>query len=368
MRRSSNNVVPEEEAAGQRARQQQLPSNAVLRSEIQRLLPTVDVTTTGVKAFTKVLAHDCGIRSVDLKPRADFIKQTLTDAINALPESSDSESEESDAEADDEENTTGRKRKSTAEPKKKKSSKKRKTTATTTPPKKTKKAATGLMAQKEITPALAAFLGTAPTEMIARTEVVKRLWAYIKDHELQTPDDRRTIRLDDKLRAVFGNKVQTFTMFTMNKYISAQLAPYPPVDLTTLSAASLKTKQEKKRKKAEQHKEGTKQKKPRPAGRQPPYRLSEALRAVVGFDILPRPQVVKLVWVYIKQHQLQDPDNKRLIRCDPALQQVMDDQPEVSMFQMQKLLTPHLLEKLDKAAYQHADTEAVLSTRSSKES
>jgi len=139
---------------------------------------------------------------------------------------------------------TGKRKKRTVEPTKKKkkpsttTTKKRKQTATTTPPK--KKAATGIMAQKEITPALAAFLGTAPKELVARTEVVKRLWAYIKENDLQTPDDRRTIRLDPSLQDVFGQHVTHFTMFTMNKYISAQLAPYPPVDLTLLSAAEQK--------------------------------------------------------------------------------------------------------------------------------
>ena len=100
--------------------------------------------------------------------------------------------------------------------------------------------AKGITAQEEITPALAAFLGTAPKELVARTEVVKRLWAYIKEHDLQTPDDRRTIRLDPSLQDVFGQHVTHFTMFTMHKYITTQLAPYPPVDLTLLSVAKMK--------------------------------------------------------------------------------------------------------------------------------
>ncbi len=41
-------------------------------------------------------------------------------------------------------------------------------------------------------------------ESLARTEIVKRVWDYIKDHNLQDPADKRTIVADDKLRVVFG--------------------------------------------------------------------------------------------------------------------------------------------------------------------
>ena len=132
MRRSSNNNVreEEEEEAGQ---ERHLPSDAVLRSAIQRLVPTVDLKSTGIKAFTKVLAHECGISSATLEPRADFIKQALTDAINALPESSSDEREsEIESESDElEENTTGIGKRKTTEFPKKKTTKKQKPTATT---------------------------------------------------------------------------------------------------------------------------------------------------------------------------------------------------------------------------------------------
>ena len=50
-------------------------------------------------------------------------------------------------------------------------------------------------------PALAAVIGP---DLVARTEVMKKLWDYIKAHNLQDPKDKRVIRADDKLRAVFG--------------------------------------------------------------------------------------------------------------------------------------------------------------------
>ncbi|KAG7692150.1 hypothetical protein KL933_004927 [Ogataea haglerorum] len=65
---------------------------------------------------------------------------------------------------------------------------------------------------------LATFLGSS--EPIARTQVVKRIWDYVKANELQNPDDRREILCDDKLRPVFGDKVN---MFTMNKVLAKHL-------------------------------------------------------------------------------------------------------------------------------------------------
>lgn len=49
--------------------------------------------------------------------------------------------------------------------------------------------------------ALAAVIGNEP---VARPEAVKKMWEYIKTHNLQDPKDKRTIVADDKLRAVFG--------------------------------------------------------------------------------------------------------------------------------------------------------------------
>src|SRR5690606_38086319 len=70
--------------------------------------------------------------------------------------------------------------------------------ATKTPAAKApRKAAAG----KAPSPALAAVIGSEP---VARPEAVKKLWEYIKAHNLQDPKDKRTIVADDKLRAVFG--------------------------------------------------------------------------------------------------------------------------------------------------------------------
>ncbi|OGF33331.1 hypothetical protein A2533_01155 [Candidatus Falkowbacteria bacterium RIFOXYD2_FULL_35_9] len=73
-----------------------------------------------------------------------------------------------------------------------------------------------------------------------------------------------------------------------------------------------------------------------------PYKLSADLEAVVGKGPLPRSQVVKKIWEYIKKNDLQNPQNKRNILADEKLLKVFGGKKEVSMFEMTKLLSAHL--------------------------
>lgn len=68
---------------------------------------------------------------------------------------------------------------------------------------------------------------------------------------------------------------------------------------------------------------------------------SSELAAVVGPDPLPRTEVTKRLWDYIKAHKLQNPANKRNILCDPKLKAVMG-KDEVTMFEMTGLVGKHL--------------------------
>jgi len=74
---------------------------------------------------------------------------------------------------------------------------------------------------KPVTPsgALAEVVGAQP---IPRTEVTKRLWAYIKKNKLQDAKNKRMIKADDTLKAVFANKA-TVNMFEMTKLVSKHL-------------------------------------------------------------------------------------------------------------------------------------------------
>ena len=73
-----------------------------------------------------------------------------------------------------------------------------------------------------------------------------------------------------------------------------------------------------------------------------PLNPDAALGAVVGNKPLPRTEVVKKLWAYIKRKNLQDSQNKRMINADDKLRQIFDGKKQVSMFEMTKLVSKHL--------------------------
>ncbi len=73
-----------------------------------------------------------------------------------------------------------------------------------------------------------------------------------------------------------------------------------------------------------------------------PLTISPELEAVIGAGPMPRTEVVKKLWVYIKAHDLQNPANKRNILADEKLKAVFGGKSEVTMFEMTKLVSPHL--------------------------
>jgi upstream activation factor subunit UAF30 len=72
-----------------------------------------------------------------------------------------------------------------------------------------------------------------------------------------------------------------------------------------------------------------------------PMQLSDELEAVVGKGPLPRSEVVKKLWEYIKKHNLQDQKDKRVINCDDKLKTVFK-QGQVHMMKMGGLISKHL--------------------------
>ena len=67
-----------------------------------------------------------------------------------------------------------------------------------------------------------------------------------------------------------------------------------------------------------------------------------SLAAVVGSSGMPRTEVTKKIWVYIKKHGLQDSKNRRMINADDKLRDVFGGKKQVSMFEMTKLVSKHL--------------------------
>ena len=73
-----------------------------------------------------------------------------------------------------------------------------------------------------------------------------------------------------------------------------------------------------------------------------PMQPSQALSEVVGDKAVPRTEVTKRLWAYIKKNNLQDKKNKRMIHADESLKPVFGGKATVNMFEMTKLVNRHL--------------------------
>ena len=73
-----------------------------------------------------------------------------------------------------------------------------------------------------------------------------------------------------------------------------------------------------------------------------PLTVSSELEAVVGKGPMPRSEVVKKLWEYIRKNSLQDPKNRRNINADSSLKAVFGGKAVVNMFEMTKLVSKHL--------------------------
>ena len=73
-----------------------------------------------------------------------------------------------------------------------------------------------------------------------------------------------------------------------------------------------------------------------------PMQPSASLSAVIGGNPMPRTEVTKKIWAYIKKNSLQDSKNRRNINADEKLKEVFGGKKQVSMFEMTKLVNKHL--------------------------
>ena len=73
-----------------------------------------------------------------------------------------------------------------------------------------------------------------------------------------------------------------------------------------------------------------------------PVQPDDLLAKIVGSQPLPRTELTKQLWVYIRKHGLQDQAKKTMINANPDLQAVFDGKAQVSMFEMTKLVSGHL--------------------------
>ncbi|HEU4551765.1 MAG TPA: SWIB/MDM2 domain-containing protein [Chitinophaga sp.] len=73
-----------------------------------------------------------------------------------------------------------------------------------------------------------------------------------------------------------------------------------------------------------------------------PLTPSPALAAVVGSKPLPRTEIIKKIWDYIKAHNLQDQQNKRMINADDKLKPIFEGKQQISMFELAKVVGKHV--------------------------
>lgn len=202
---------------------------------------------------------------------------------------------------------------------------------------------------------LADFLGVP---VISRSNIPKRISTYAKLHDLQDPADRRTVVCDDALKTALS--VDRFTFFQLAKLISGLVykADECGEELQKLAKeCEVKAIEEKTKKKEEEAANGIqpkqrgsrkKQKTPtdptkkRPSGLSKPMQLSAALIAVCGDEQLPRSEVMKRIWIYIRENGLKDSTQGSLIQCDQKLRAVFEGQPTVSPMGINKFLSAHM--------------------------
>ncbi|CAI9086886.1 OLC1v1020809C1 [Oldenlandia corymbosa var. corymbosa] len=155
-----------------------------------------------------------------------------------------------------------------------------------------------------VSPELQVVVGKAA---LPRTEIVKQLWVYIREHNLQDPGNKRRIICDEALRSVF--ETDCTDMFKMNKLLAKHITSLDPT----------KEAGEVKRLKVE-HKSETETSEVN----EPPVVISDALADFFGTgerEML-QSEALRRLWDYIKINNLEDPLNTTVILCDAKLQEL----------------------------------------------
>ncbi|XP_024980007.1 upstream activation factor subunit spp27-like isoform X2 [Cynara cardunculus var. scolymus] len=312
-----------------------------LLKRLHDVLGTSDLDTATAATVRRRIEQDLGI---DLSDRKPYIRQQIdlylqSHYTNDKPEAEESEDakvEESDNDGSvsQEEDEHQEEEDSDAE-KIKIDSKHKKTPANA------KKRGGGFSKPCALSPQLQKFVGEPE---MARTEVVKKIWAYIKEKDLQNPQNRRKILCDEMLHEIF--RVKSIDMFQMNKALTKHIWPIEEEDEAAASVKPTEKNKQNKRGKEDEPKEKGKRQKAKGSGFVSPHPISEALVQFFGTgeNELSRAEVVKRMWEYIKQNDLQDPSDKRRILCDDKLRELFKVDTFIG-FTVSKLLTAHFIKE-----------------------
>mmetsp|Transcript_13101 Transcript_13101/g.15004 ORF Transcript_13101/g.15004 Transcript_13101/m.15004 type:complete len:316 (-) Transcript_13101:48-995(-) len=299
------------------------PSEPELRTAMEEILEGANLDELTTKKVRKALELKFG---VELRSKKQFIKTTLTDLVmKREEEASAGEVEMEDTSVVKKEGSSGKK---------------------------------GGFSHKKLilSDTLSSVLGVTHE---TRPQVVKRMWAYIKENNLQDPSDGRKILLDSSLKKVFNR--DTFTAFNMNRYLKGHLKSEETDEFPTVLASDdeeyIKQKEERKRKREKENKKKKarlkKLKKNKPKVVDPnkpkvlnaftrPIQISEELSSFLGQEKASRSEVVKKLWQYIKENELQNPEDKREINCDQKLKSLLGED-KVTAFSINKLIQKHYI-------------------------
>ncbi|KAI3886229.1 hypothetical protein MKW92_032941 [Papaver armeniacum] len=266
-----------------------------LVERLREFLSVSDLNTTTTGIVRRKLEEDFG---VDLSEKKAFIREQVDLYLQTQVEKNDDEEEEEEVDEEEEEEEE--------EPERRTSSrnggtrKKKKVSKKANDGEKKRGGGGGFNKVCSLSPELQKIIGVPE---MARTEVVKQLWAYIREKELQDPKNKREILCDEALRDLF--RVDSINMFQMNKVLSKHIWP-----LESDEGSDDSQPKDKRQK----------------LGFHAPLKLSHALVKFLGTGetSLSRAEVIKKMWEYIKLNNLQDPSDKRQIICDDKLKELFN--------------------------------------------
>ncbi len=209
------------------------------------------------------------------------------------------------------------------------------------------------------------------TEEASRGEVVKQLWDYIKKNNLQNPKDKRQILLDDTLQQIFKRK--KVTMFSMNKYLTPHMKKLEDMvsqDTTIVnkkkkkspstkkkkSPSTTKSKTKTKPKSKSKTKDKTNDKNPKKKRAPRIFQLSPELATFMKNEKASRGDVLNTIWNHIREHNLQNPKDKREIFPDDKMRPIFNVN-SMTMFTLNKYLAPHLQSIIKKSEAENKSTK-----------
>ncbi|XP_073264962.1 uncharacterized protein [Populus alba] len=351
-------LVPSEGVGFQEENKEEMVLDSDLVTRLREILRRSDLDTATAGSIRRQLEEDLG---VDLSEKKKFIREQIDTFLETFnggegksENLSENENTENDA-VDDEENENDGVKEEEEEEEEETETKESKGSNKTG---KVRKRG-GFTKLSSLSPQLQAVVGVPE---LARTEVVKKLWAYIRENNLQDPKNRKKIKCDEALRAVF--RVNSIDMFQMSKALSKHIWPLTGEDERVKQKEKredsndfgnegdnggeeeeeeeeVKKESNGRRKKGRKSAKVDENVKKRGGGFTKLCSLSPQLQELVGVPELARTGVVKKLWAYIREKNLQDPKNKRNIICDESLRALFNVD-SIDMFQMNKALSKHI--------------------------